>query len=152
QPNMVSFVQAGNFFNDKEWIAAGPNGKVVVTWTRTNQGPHGAGSLRSPIVMAISNDHGQTWNNQGRAVSDASHPFDSGSIPIYGADGALYVAYEGSQPSAGYATDATVVARSTDDGAHFTNVEVGRVYDDLDCYPEFQGSPTLTDEHFRLNS
>jgi len=152
QPNMVSFVQAGNFFNDKEWIAAGPNGKVVVTWTRYNQGPHGAGYLRSPIVMAISNDHGQTWNNQGRAVSDASHPFDSGSIPIYGADGALYVAYEGSQPSTGYATDATVVARSTDDGAHFTNVEVGRVYDDLDCYPEFQGSQTLTDEHFRLNS
>jgi len=152
RPNMVTFVQAGNFFNDKEWIAAGPDGKVVVTWTRYNQGPHGAGYLRSPIVMAISNDHGQTWNNQGRAVSDASHPFDSGSIPIYGADGALYVAYEGSQPSTGYATDATVVARSTDDGAHFTNAEVGRVYDDLDCYPEFQGSQTLTDEHFRLNS
>jgi len=152
QPNMVTWVKAGNFFNDKEFITAGPNGKVVVTWTKYYQGPHGAGYLQSPIVMAISNDGGHTWNNQGRPVSDASHPFDSGSQPLYGPDGALYVAYEGASPSAGYSTDATVVARSTDDGAHFANVEVGRVYDDLDCYPIFQGRQTLTDEHFRLNS
>jgi hypothetical protein len=152
KPNMVAFQQTGNFFNDKEFITAGPNGKVVVTWTRYYQGPHGAGYLQSPIVMAISNDEGHTWNNQGRPVSDSSHPFDSGSMPLYGPDGALYVAYEGGQPSTNYATDATVVARSTDDGAHFTNVEVGRVYDDADCYPVFGGRQTLTDEHFRLNS
>lgn len=152
QPNMVTWVKAGNFFNDKEFITAGPNGKVVVTWTRYYQGPQGAGYLQSPIVMAISTDGGHTWNNQGRAVSDAAHPFDSGSIPLYGPDGALYVAYEGGQPSTGYATDATLIARSSDDGAHFTNVEVGRVYDDLDCYPIFAGRQTLTDEHFRLNS
>ena len=30
-------------------------------------------------------------------------------------------------------------------------MEAGRVYDDLDCYPEFEGSQTLTDEHFRIN-
>jgi hypothetical protein len=124
----------------------------VVTWTKFALGPHGAGFQQSPIVMANSTDHGRTWNNQGRAVSDASHPFDSGSIPLYGPDGALYVAYEGAQPSTGFATDATVIARSTDDGAHFTNVEVGRVFDDLDCYPIFGGRQTLTDEHFRLNS
>ena len=152
QPDMVAFVQTGNFFNDKEMITGGPDGKVVVTWTKYYQGPHGAGYLQSPIVMAISKDQGHTWNNQGRPVSDPSHPFDSGSIPIYGPDGALYVAYEGSAASTGYATDATIVARSTDDGAHFTNVEVGRVYDDLDCYPIFGGRQTLTDEHFRLNS
>jgi len=152
RPNMVAFVQAGNFFNDKEFIAAGPDGKVVVTWTRFYQGPHGAGYLRSPIVMALSTDHGHTWNNQGRPVSDSSHPFDSGSIPIYGPDGALYVAYEGAQPSTGFSTDAAVVARSTDDGANFTNAEAGRVYDDLDCYPVFEGSQTLSDEHFRISS
>lgn len=151
QPNMVTWLKAGNFFNDKEFITAGPNGKVVVTWTRYYQGPQGASYLQSPIVMAISNDGGHTWNNQGRPVSDAAHPFDSGSIPLYGPDGALYVAYEGSSPTTGYATDATVIARSTDDGAHFINVEVGRVYDDLDCYPTFGGRQTLTDEHFRMN-
>lgn len=152
QPNMVSFIQSGNYFNDKEFVTAGPNGKVVVTWTKFFQGPHGASYLQSPIVMAISRDGGHTWNNQGRPVSDAGHPFDSGSQPLYGPDGALYVAYEGSSPTTGFATDAEVVARSTDDGAHFTNVEVGRAYDDLDCYPTFDGSQTLSDEHFRLNS
>ena len=152
QPNMVSWVKSADFFNDKEFIGAGPNGKVVVTWTKFALGPRGAGFLQSPIVMAISMDRGHTWNNQGRPVSDASHPFDSGSMPIFGPDGALYVAYEGAQPSTGFATDATVVARSTDNGAHFSNVEIGRVFDDLDCYPVFQGRQTLTDEHFRLNS
>jgi hypothetical protein len=151
-PNMVSWGKAGNFFNDKEFIAAGPNGKVVVSWTKFFQGPQGTGFLKSPIVMANSSDHGHTWNNQGAPVSDDSHPFNSGSIPLYGPDGALYVAYEGASPSTGFATDATVVARSTDNGAHFTNVEIGRVFDDLDCYPVFGGRQTLTDEHFRLNS
>src|SRR5206468_1153697 len=56
RPNMVTWVKAGNFFNDKEFITAGPNGKVVVTWTKYFQGPHGAGYLQSPIVMAQSND------------------------------------------------------------------------------------------------
>ena len=122
-----------------------------MTWTKFALGPHGAGFQQSPIVMAISTDRGHTWNNQGRRCR--THLTRStGSMPLYGPDGALYVAYEGSQPSTGFATDATVIARSTDDGAHFTNVEVGRVYDDLDCYPIFGGRQTLTDEHFRLNS
>src|SRR5438270_577177 len=42
QPNMVSWSGTGNYFNDKEWVAAGPNGSVVVTWTNFYQGPHGA--------------------------------------------------------------------------------------------------------------
>ncbi len=151
-PNMVSFVDAGNYFNDKEWIAAGPNGSVVVTWTSFSLGPHGAGYLSSPIVAAYSKDGGKTWNRQGSQVSDAAHPFDQGSFPAFAPDGTLYVAYEGGTPSSGYAQDATIIARSTDGGSSFTNVEVGRVYDDLDCYPTFAGRQTLTGEHFRLNS
>jgi hypothetical protein len=151
-PNMVTFNDAGNFFNDKEFIAAGADGRVVVTWTRFNQGPHGAGYRASPIVMALSRDHGMTWNRQGSPVSDPAHPFDQGSMPQFGPDGTLYVAYEAASPATGYATDATVVARSTDDGQTFANVEIGRVYDDVDCYPVFAGRQTLTGEHFRLNS
>jgi hypothetical protein len=150
-PSMVAYNKAGNFFNDKELIAAGPDGRVVVTWTRFDSGPHGASYLSSPIVMSLSRDHGQTWSVR-TPVSDASHPFDQGSYPQYATDGTLYVAYEGGTPSTGYATDVTLVARSTNDGATFTNVEVGRVYDDLDCYPIFGGRQTLTGEHFRLNS
>jgi hypothetical protein len=151
-PNMVTFVDAGNLFHDKEFIAAGPDGTVVVTWTRFNLGAQGGGYRESPIVMAISKDHGKTWNRQGSPVSDPAHPFDQGSYPQFGPDGALYVAYEAASPATGYATDATVVARSTNDGLTFTNVEIGRVYDDFDCYPVFNGRQTLTDEHFRLNS
>jgi hypothetical protein len=150
-PNMVSYNE-GVTLNDKEWIVAGPDGKVVVTWTAFNLGPHQAGYRKSPIVMAFSKDGGKTWNRQGSPVSDPSHPFDQGSQPRYAPDGTLYVAYEGATPASGYSQDATLVARSTNDGMTFTNTEVGRVFDDVDCYPTFAGSQTLTGEHFRLNS
>jgi hypothetical protein len=151
-PNMVTFVKAGNFFNDKNWIAAGPNGKVAVTWTKFSLGPKGAGFLSSTIVGATSNNYGQSWNRQGFDISDAAHPYNQGSQVQFGPDGALYVAYEGASPSTGYATDALVVARSTDFGQTFQTKELARVYDDLDCYPVYAGRQTLTDMHFRLNS
>jgi len=151
-PNLVTFVDAGNFFHDKEWIAAGTGGRVVVTWTRFNQGPKGEGYLRSPIVGAYSQDYGKTWNRQGSPISDGPHPFDQGSQVQYGPDGALYVSYEAASPSTGYATDAMVIARSTDDGQTFQTKELARVYDDRDCYPTYAGSQTLSDMHFRLNS
>jgi hypothetical protein len=151
-PKMVTFVDAGNIFHDKELIAVGPDGTVVVTWTRFNLGPQGAGYRQSPIVMALSRDQGKTWIRAGSPVSDPAHPFDQGSYPQFGPNGELYVAYEGASPTTGYTTDATVIARSTDGGQTFANVEVGRVFDDLDCYPVFGGRQTLSDEHFRLNS
>jgi len=151
-PTMIGYVDAGNYFNDKEWIAAGPDGRVAVTWTSFSLGRQGAGYLSSRIVGAFSKDGGKTWNRQGWPVSDATHPYDQGSFPQFGSDGTLYVAYEGATPSSGYSQDATVVARSTDGGMSFSNVEIGRVFDDLDCYPIFAGRQTLTGEHFRLNS
>lgn len=151
-PNMVSHIAAGNYALDKEWIAAGPNGKVVVTWTQFSLGPKGAGYLASPIVGAISSDYGQSWNRQGFPISDAAHPFDQGSQVAFAPDGSLYVAYEGASPSTGYSTDALVLARSTDDGRTFQTKELARVYDDFDCYPIYAGRQTLTDMHFRLNS
>jgi len=151
-PNVVTFTDAGNFLHDKNWIGAGPDGKVVITWTRFSLGPHGAGYLASPIVGAISYDYGKTWNRQGFPVSDAAHPFDQGSQVQFGPDGALYVSYEATSPLFGYTTDAMVVARSTDDGRSFETIELPRVYDDFDCYPIFAGRQTLSDMHFRLNS
>ena len=144
-PQLVAFDNDPSIFHDKEFIAAGPNGKVVVSWTRFED-------TGSPIVMAISNNRGSSWNRSGSAVSDPTHPFNSGSFPQFASDGTLYVAYEGASPTAGYTTDATVIARSTNNGNTFTNVEVGRVFDDLDCFPIFNGRQTLSDEHWRLNS
>lgn len=152
KPNMVAFVDAGNFFHDKEWIAAGSNGKVAVTWTRFSLGPKGAGYNSSPIVGAFSNDYGKTWVRKGFPVSSDAYPYDQGSQVQFGPDGALYVAYEGASPATGYATDSLVLARSTDEGRSFQTRELARVYDDFDCYPMYAGRQTLTDMHFRLNS
>ena len=152
EPNLVTYTGAGNFLHDKEWIGAGANGKVVVTWTRYNLGPKGAGYRESPIVGAFSKDYGKTWNRQSFPVSDNAHPFNQGSQVQYGPDGALYVAYEGSSPTTGFATDALVVARSTDDGLTFQTKELARVFDDNNCYPFFAGRQTLSNMHFRLNS
>ena len=151
-PTMVTYNDAGNFFNDKEWIAAGRNGSVVVTWTRFSLGAHGAGYSASPIVMAVSQNSGHSWNRISSPVSDSAHPYDQGSMPAFASDGTLYVAYEGATPESGYQYDGTIVARSTDLGQHFTQSTLGRVYDDFDCYALYGGRQTLTGEHFRLNS
>ena len=145
-PVMVHYEDANIFFNDKEWIAAGAGGDVYVTWTLFKD------NTSSKIVEAVSRDHGATWSGP-IAVSDSAHPFDQGSSPAVAPDGTVYVAYEGNQ-----ATDVTkdqiVLARSTDGGLTFTNVELGRVYDDIGCYPAnvAQGRARLSFEQFRINS
>ena len=52
------------------------------------------------------------------------------------------------------ARDQIVLARSTDGGFTFTNTELGRVYDDPNCYPlnVAQGRARLSFEQFRLSS
>lgn len=152
RPVMVHYEAANNFFNDKEWITAAPDGTVYVTWTRFNVGPHGAGYIESPIVLAASHDFGTTWTDPVN-VSDAAHPFDQGSSPAVAPDGTVYVAYEGNQAS-DVTRDQIVLARSTDGGRTFANVELGRVYDDVGCYPlnVAQGRPRLSFEQFRVSS
>lgn len=154
-PNMVDYRASGDFFNDKEWVAAGPNNAVYVTWTKFFQGPRGLSYLSSPIYMSSSPNGGKTWSAP-KAVSDAAHPYNQGSQVGVTPAGALLVAYEGSDPNTGYATDQLVVARSTNGGTSFSNTQVARVYDDLDCYPlqrpGAQHRQTLTFEQFRINS
>jgi hypothetical protein len=151
-PVMVHYEDANNFFNDKEWIAAGSGGTVYVTWTRFNLGPHGAGYISSPIVVSVSHDYGSSWSDPVE-VSDAAHPFDQGSSPAVAPDGTLYVAYEGNQAN-DVTRDQVVLARSTDGGQTFTNSELGRVYDDVGCYPTnvAQGRARLSFEQFRVSS
>jgi hypothetical protein len=150
-PVMVHYEDANNFLNDKEWIAAGAGGNVYVTWTlfKFNK-PHGY--ISSNIVEAVSHDYGATWSSP-IAVSDSAHPFDQGSSPAVAPDGTIYVAYEGNQAS-NVTRDQIVLARSTDGGLTFTNVEVGRVYDDIGCYPlnVAQGRARLSFEQFRISS
>jgi hypothetical protein len=151
-PVMVHYEDANTFFNDKEWIVAGAGGNVYVTWTLFKLNDHGLGYISSHIVEAVSHDHGATWSDP-IAVSDSAHPFDQGSSPAVAPDGTVYVAYEGNQAS-DVSRDQIVLARSTDGGLTFSNVEVGRVYDDLGCYPAnvAQGRARLSFEQFRVNS
>ena len=154
-PTMVDYRASGDFFNDKEWITAGPGNTVYVTWTKFYQGPRGLGYLRSPIVMASSSNGGKSWSSV-KAVSDDAHPFNQGSQVAVAPDGALYVAYEGNDPATGYATSQLVIARSVNGGTSFVTHQVARVFDDLDCYPlqlpGAQDRQTLTNEQFRINS
>jgi hypothetical protein len=153
-PSMVAYDGGTNFFNDKEWITVGLDGAVHVSWTRFNQGAHGTGYIGSPIVMSTSRDGGATWSSTAQ-VSDASHPYDQGSSPVVAPNGTIYVAYEGAAPGSGYNADATVIATSTDGGQTFTNQEIGRVYDDYNCYPiqlpGAQDRQTLSGEQFRIS-
>jgi hypothetical protein len=150
-PVMVHYESSNDFFNDKEWIAAGSGGTVYVTWTlfKSNRGH---GYISSNIVESVSHDFGATWSDP-IAVSDRAHPFDQGSSPAVAPDGTLYVAYEGNQASDIF-RDQIVLARSTDGGQTFTNIELGRVYDDVGCYPTnvAQGRARLSFEQFRINS
>jgi hypothetical protein len=154
-PVMVDYNASGNFFNDKEWIGVGPDGTVYLTWTKFYQGPRGLGYLKSPIVMASSNNGGKSWSSV-KEVSDKTHPYNQGSQVMTDSHGVLYVAYEGNTPSSGYNEDALIVARSTNGGTTFSTKEVARVYDDLDCYPiqepGGQDRPTLSNMQIRQNS
>ena len=151
-PVMVHYEDANTFFNDKEWIAAGAGGNVYVTWTLFKMKGGTLGYVSSQIVEAVSHDHGATWSGPF-AVSDSAHPFDQGSSPAVAPDGTVYVAYEGNQAN-DVTKDQTVLARSTDGGRTFTNVELGRVYDDVGCYPTnvAEGRARLSFEQFRLSS
>jgi photosystem II stability/assembly factor-like uncharacterized protein len=152
-PVMVAYNAAGNFFADKPWISVSNDGTLNLTWTKFYQGPKGLGYVRSPIVMSQSKNGGKSWSSV-KEVSDPSHPYDQGSQSAMAPDGTLYVTYEGGDPVSGYATDAMMVASSTDGGATFTNHNVARIFDDLDCYPiqepGGQDRQTLTNEQFRL--
>jgi hypothetical protein len=152
-PVMVSYNAAGNFFYDKEWIGVSNDGTVNLTWTKFYQGPLGLSYIKSPIVISQSKNGGKSWSSV-KEVSDASHPYNQGSSVAMAPNGTLYVTYEGATPGSGYNQDALVVARSTDGGNSFSNHEVARIWDDLDCYPRQlpggQGRQTLTGEQFRL--
>jgi hypothetical protein len=151
-PNMVKYSNSNNIFQDKEFMTVGSDGTIYLTWTRFTA-DFGHGYTGSAIVLAKSNNGGQSWNYMGN-VSDPSHPYNQGSFPLVAPDGTLYVAYEGNTPSTGYAGDAIIVARSTNGGKSFTNSELARAFDDYNCYPlnQLQGRQTLSGEEFRINS
>ena len=140
-------------FNDKEWIGVDPSsGAAYVSWTRFD-------SSASPIVVSKSVDGGATWSPRTSVTPTFTPggvtPFDQGSFPLVGSDGAVYIAYEGAvcqSLACDQATDhdAVVVAKSTNGGATFSSREVSADYD-FPFNRDLQ-TPALTGENFRINS
>ena len=155
EPTMVHYTATGNFFHDKQWMTVGPDGTVHVSWTWFEQTPNGKfGS--SPIHIASSKNGGKSFGGPTQ-VSDATHPFNQGSMVGATNAGTIYVSYIASTASTGYESSAVVLARSTDGGKKWTNVEGPRIYDDTNCYPRQlpgtgQGRQTLTAQNYRIHS
>jgi hypothetical protein len=59
-PVMLHYESSNDFFNDKEWIAAGAGGKVYVTWSLFKSNKGQGGYISSHIVESVSNDFGIT--------------------------------------------------------------------------------------------
>jgi hypothetical protein len=150
-----------NIFNDKEWIAVDQHtGAVYVTWTRFTYDTAGD-YLESPTVVSKSTDGAKHWTAPkpiGTTLATFTTgitPFGTGTNPVVGSDGALYVAYETSvcQTIACNAPtdhDAVVIATSHDGGATFSDKEAAADYD-FPFNPD-TGTSTLTGENFRINS
>lgn len=151
------------YFNDKEWIGVDPkSGRVYVTWTRFTFADEEQEEYRgSPIVVSTSPAGGGSWSSIrtiGPKVGQLQGhfaPYSQGSVPQVGKDGTLYVAFEGAvcrtlQCNSRGDHDATVVARSTDQGRTSKLTEVG-VNFDFPTNPDV-GRGTLTGEVFRVNS
>src|SRR5205823_6520673 len=95
----------------------------------------------SGVAVAASHDGGATWGAPVMVHYDAANNFFNDKEWIAaGAGGDV-------------TRDQIVLARSTDGGHTFTNVELGRVYDDVGCYPlnVAQGRQRLSFEQFRIN-
>ena len=78
-------------------------------------------------------------------------------MPAVAPNGTIYVSYIASTVETGYESSAVVLARSTDDGKSWINVQGPRIYDDTNCYPRQlpgtgQGRQTLSAQNYRIHS
>ena len=136
-------------------MTVGPDGTVHVSWTwfrQTANGKFGG----SPIYIASSRDGGASWSGP-KLISDDVHPFNQGSNVAVAANGTIYVSYIASTVETGYDYSAVVLARSTDGGNKWTNVQGPKIFDGSSCYPRQlagtgQGRQTLSGENMRIHS
>jgi hypothetical protein len=119
QPTFINATTSPSVFNDKEWIAADANktspfrDRVYVSWTRFIFNPTTGAYVQSPIFFASSSNGGQTFTAP-KSIS-GNVLYDSGSRPVVGPDGSLYVFFNGATRLA--AANSTYVVKSTDGGA-----------------------------------
>jgi hypothetical protein len=125
---MVSSGLSSSNGYDKQWMCADSlNGNLYVTWTKfVSGGGH--------IWFARSTDNGATWSTPLQISTTAENGLVSGSRPVVGPNGEVYVVY-----NALGSTDADnmKVAKSTNYGVSFSsNVVAGTTMDNY-----FTGAP-----------
>ncbi len=121
-PTFINQTTSPSTLNDKEWIgadahAASPfHDRVYVSWTRFIFNAHNGNFVQSPIFFAYSTDHGATFSAPQNIVGTVH--YDQGSRIVVGADGTVYVFYEGSTRLA--TLSSTYMVKSTDGGVTFS--------------------------------
>jgi hypothetical protein len=145
-PALVQFTNDPSLFNDKEWVAAGDDGRTVVTWTRFRNHDHAVDSI---IQGAFSSDRGGTWTRP-IPLSDDRHRRSQGSMPLWGKDGTLYVVFA---TTARPHFKGAVALSTLAPGGRLVQRDVARIYDDANCFAvNANMRQTLTDEAFRVSS
>ena len=120
-PTFINQTTAPSTIDDKEWIAVDSNpgspfrDRIYVTFTRFLFNPVNGFFIESPIMFAFSTDGGQTFSDP--KIVGAPVIYSSGSRPLVGPDGTLYVIFSGRIRSA--AINSTYIVKSTDGGATF---------------------------------
>jgi hypothetical protein len=117
-PTFINPTTSPAIFNDKEWIAADSHSsspfrdRVYVSWTRFIFNPHNGAFVQSPIFFAFSTDGGETFSDPVSIVGNVQ--IDQGSRPVVGADGTVYVFFEGATRLSMFSS--TYMVKSTDGG------------------------------------
>ena len=170
----------GSVFNDKPYLAVdntgGPhNGRIYVTWTQFLSDSSGIPYHGSPIMMAYSDDNGNTFSSpieiSGSSATLCSYPGyapnaghcneNQFSSPVVGSDGRLYVAFENemNDPSGNFRDQYLVTVVNPDTFAVSGPYQVssgfanGLLADGATDYPyNHDGRQTLCNSNFRVNS
>lgn len=161
-----------NVFNDKPWLAVdtsgGPHdGRVYVTWSRFVFAHHQY--RESPILMAYSDDNGETWSSPIEVsgyspelcraqISGPAGRCDESQFSniVVGKDGTLYVAFLNQQSngaSDGFRNQYLVTKVNPDTLTVSGPYKAADLIDGQNDFPaNATGTATLCNSNFRLNS
>src|SRR5437870_5349256 len=121
-PTFINPTTSPSTLNDKEWIGVDSHvgspfqDRVYVSWTRFLFNPHNGRYVQGPIAFVYSTDGGATFSTPQLIVSSVL--YDQGSRIVVGADGTVYVFWEGSTRLASF--NSIWMVSSTDGGATFS--------------------------------
>ena len=144
-PTFINATTSPAVFNDKEWIVADHHAgspfrdRVYVSWTRFVFNPVKGSYVQSPIALAYSSDGGATFSDP--QLISGNVLYGQGSRPVIGADGTVYVFWDGAKRLSAY--DSIWMVKSGDGGASWSKpVEVAPL---ADIVP-------IANARFRVNS